>query len=144
MVEDPVFIPLEGDGQLEVDGVVKLGDGEDVHQAGGHIHLHRTQLPLLCVNSEWCNVLLVVLLKHQQLAVLLIRLVSTVHYLVTPLLHADALTIIAGELLLPAAGELEQAAVGRPLVVQLETKVIRMFPKISQSRRRPLLGPSPG
>ena len=28
--------------------------------------------------------------------------------------------------------------------VQLETKVIRMFPKISQSRRRPLLGPSPG
>ena len=26
----------------------------------------------------------------------------------------------------------------------LETKVIRMFPKISQSRRRPLLGPSPG
>ena len=25
--------------------------------------------------------------------------------------------------------------------VQLETKVIRMFPKISQSRRRPLLGP---
>ena len=29
-----------------------------------------------------------------------------------------------------------------PLV--LETKVIRMFPKISQSRRRPPLGPSPG
>ena len=28
--------------------------------------------------------------------------------------------------------------------VVLETKVIRMFPKISQSRRRPLLGPSPG
>ena len=26
---------------------------------------------------------------------------------------------------------------------KLETKVIRMFPKISQSRRRPLLGPSP-
>ena len=26
----------------------------------------------------------------------------------------------------------------------LETKVIRMFPKISQSWRRPLLGPSPG
>ena len=28
--------------------------------------------------------------------------------------------------------------------VVLETKVIRMFPNISQSRRRPLLGPSPG
>ena len=31
---------------------------------------------------------------------------------------------------------------GRRIV--LETKVIRMFPNISQSRRRPLLGPSPG
>ena len=30
------------------------------------------------------------------------------------------------------------------LILVLETKVIRMFPKISQSRRRPLLGPSPG
>ena len=30
------------------------------------------------------------------------------------------------------------------LLVVLETKVIRMFPKVSQSRRRPLLGPSPG
>ena len=29
-------------------------------------------------------------------------------------------------------------------LVVLETKVIRMFPNISQSRRRPLLGPSPG
>ena len=28
--------------------------------------------------------------------------------------------------------------------LQLETKVIQMFPKISQSRRRPLLGPSSG
>ena len=28
--------------------------------------------------------------------------------------------------------------------VELETKVIRRFPKISQSRRGPLLGPSPG
>ena len=35
------------------------------------------------------------------------------------------------------------AGVAQPAVV-LETKVIRMFPKISQSRRRPLLGPSPG
>ena len=34
--------------------------------------------------------------------------------------------------------------VGEGEGIQLETKVIRMFPKISQSRRRPLLGPSPG
>ena len=29
-------------------------------------------------------------------------------------------------------------------VVELGTKVMRRFPKIAQSRRRPLLGPSPG
>ena len=29
-------------------------------------------------------------------------------------------------------------------VIELQTKVIRRFAKISQSRRRPLLGPSPG
>ena len=28
-------------------------------------------------------------------------------------------------------------------ILELETKVIRRFPKISQSQRRPLLGPSP-
>ena len=37
----------------------------------------------------------------------------------------------------------QAAQPGVPLVVELETKVIRRFPKISQSRRRPLLGPSP-
>ena len=39
--------------------------------------------------------------------------------------------------------ENEEAENGGDEVV-LETKVIQMFPKISQSRRRPLLGPSPG
>ena len=34
--------------------------------------------------------------------------------------------------------------ISNTLTIQLQTKVIRMFPKISQSRRRPLLGPSPG
>ena len=36
------------------------------------------------------------------------------------------------------------AVCSRAEKIQLETKVIRMFPKISQSRRRPLLGPYPG
>ena len=36
-----------------------------------------------------------------------------------------------------------EAAVRAP-VVELETKAMRRFPKISQSRRRPLLGPSSG
>ena len=30
------------------------------------------------------------------------------------------------------------------LALELQTKVIRRYPKISQSRRRPLLGPFPG
>ena len=43
MIEDPVFIPLQGDAQLEVNGVTELRYGQHVHQAGGHIHLHRNQ-----------------------------------------------------------------------------------------------------
>ena len=33
---------------------------------------------------------------------------------------------------------------GRGLSLELQTKIIERFPNISQSRRRPLLGPSPG
>ena len=49
--------------------------------------------------------------------------------------------------LLPVLLQHSAELLGRELQVlalQLETKVIRMFPKISQSQRRPLLGPSPG
>ena len=86
MVEDPVLIPLEGDAQLEVDGVIKLGDGEDVHQAGGHLHLH-SHHRLVLVDGEGRHLVVVVVLKHNQLAVVFIRLVLAVAYLITALLY---------------------------------------------------------
>ena len=42
------------------------------------------------------------------------------------------------------AGQQQHDSHAGGLGLVLETKVIRMFPKISQSWRRPLLGPSPG
>ena len=52
VVEDPVFIPLEGDSQLEVNGVTLLWDGQHVHQAGGYIHQDRTNWLVFYVNGE--------------------------------------------------------------------------------------------
>ena len=72
MVEDPVLVPLEGDAQLEVDGVVKLGDGEHVHQAGGHLHLDRDQGLVRLVDGEGRHLVVVVVLEHDEVAVVLI------------------------------------------------------------------------
>ena len=89
MEEDPVLIPLEGDAQLEVDGVVKLGDGEHVHQAGGHVHLDGDHRVVLRVGGEWRNLLVVTILKHNQAAKLLIRFILAVYNLVASVLHSS-------------------------------------------------------
>ena len=62
------------------------------------------------------------------------------------LVHVLARPPVGGEAVARGAGAAEGAGlvVALALALVLETKVIRMFPKISQSRRRPLLGPSPG
>ena len=46
-------------------------------------------------------------LEHDELAAVLVGLVPAVDDLVAPLLHADALAVAAGELPVPAAGQLE-------------------------------------
>ena len=65
MVADSVLVPLEGDAQLEVDGVVPLRDGEHVHQAGGHIHLDRV-FYLVLVDGEWSHLLIVTFLFFKE------------------------------------------------------------------------------
>ena len=66
--------------------------------------------------SEGDDVLLVSLLQDNQPAVLLIRPVPAVDYLVTPPGDIDTLAVTAGELLLPTPGELERGGVGPPVV----------------------------
>ena len=67
-------------------------------------------------DSEGDDVLAVSLLQHKQPAVLLIRLVPAVDYLVAPPGDVDTLAVTAGELLLPTTGELQSGAVRLPVV----------------------------
>ena len=66
--------------------------------------------------SEGDDVLAVTLLQHNQPAVLLIRPVPAVDYLVAPPGDVDALPVTACELLLPTPGELEGGGVRQPVV----------------------------
>ena len=66
--------------------------------------------------SEGDDVLAVTLLQDDESAVLLIRPVPAVDYLVTPPVDVDALSVTAGELLLATPGELQSGAVRPPVV----------------------------
>ena len=89
MKEDPVLVPLQGDAQLEVDGVAELGDGEHVHQAGGHVHLDGDHGVVLGVGGERRNLLIVAILKDNQAAKLLIGFILAVYNLVASVLHSS-------------------------------------------------------
>ena len=67
----------------------------------------------MTIVSQWKIVkhLLHICLEHDELAAVLVRLVPAVDDLVAPLLHADALAVAAGELPLPAAGQLQNPPV---------------------------------
>ena len=67
-------------------------------------------------DSEGDDVLAVTLLQDNESAVLLIRPVPAVDYLVTPAVDVDALSVTAGELLLATPGELQSGAVRPPVV----------------------------
>ena len=67
-------------------------------------------------DSEGDDVLAVTLLQDDESAVLLIRPVPAVDYLVTPPVDVDALSVTAGELLLATPGELQSGAVRPPVV----------------------------
>ena len=87
MIENSVFIPLEGDAQLKINDMAELRDGQHIHQAGGHLHLDRDHGAILRVDGEGRHLVVVVVVEDDELAVVLVRLVSAVGDLVTPLLH---------------------------------------------------------
>ena len=65
------------------------------------------------LENEWVTAIrkftyfLHICLEDNELAAVLVLLVPAVDDLVAPLLHADALAVAAGELPVPAAGQLE-------------------------------------
>ena len=130
LVEDPVVLtPLESEAELESDRVEDLLDLDNPHQVEGHGHLDRDDGSVLILPDRW-QVLVVVGLHRDQLAVVLVRLVPAVRHLdevgrilstsnrhlVAPPLHLDALPIVAGELAVKTSGQLEAACVGQPIV----------------------------
>ena len=130
LVEDPVVLtPLESEAELQSDGVEDLFDLDHPHQVEGHGHLDRDDGSVLILPDRW-QVLVVVGLHRDQLAVVLVGLVPAVRhldelgrilstsylYLVAPRLHLDALPIVTGELAIETSGQLEAACVGQPIV----------------------------
>ena len=130
LVEDPVVLtPLESEAELQSDRVEDLLDLDNPHQVEGHGHLDRDDGSVLILPDRW-QVLVVVGLHRDQLAVVLVGLVPAVRHLdqlgrilstssrhlVAPPLHLDALPIVAGELAVKTSGQLEASCVGQPIV----------------------------
>ena len=130
LVEDPVVLtPLESEAELESDRVEDLLDLDNPHQVEGHGHLDRNDGSVFILPDRW-QVLVVVGLHRDQLAVVLVGLVPAIRHLdqlgrilstssrhlVAPRLHLDALPIVAGELAVKTSGQLEASCVGQPIV----------------------------
>ena len=130
LVEDPVVLtPLESEAELESDRVEDLLDLDNPHQVEGHGHLDRDDGSVLILPDRW-QVLVVVGLHRDQLAVVLVRLVPAVRHLdevgrilptsnrhlVAPPLHLDALPIVAGELVFCTASKLQHGCLRFPLM----------------------------
>ena len=86
MIKNPVLIPFEGDAQLEIDRVIPLGDGQDVHKTGRHIY-HDWE-GYVFGNCKRRNFLVVIIVKSNKLTIFFIRFILAIHDLVTSLLHS--------------------------------------------------------
>ena len=89
MKKNPVVIPLQTYTELEIDCVSKLRDLQNISQAGGHFYVDRDDGVVCWVEGDRRNQLIVTSLKNQERAIILIRLIPALDYLVTPLSHAE-------------------------------------------------------
>ena len=88
MIQNSVIIPIQGYAKLEINCVSELRDLQNIPHTGRDLHTDGDDRITGVVVVEGRHLLVVALLKYQELAVVLIRLVSTVHQLVAPLVHA--------------------------------------------------------
>ena len=88
MIHNPVFIPLQGYPKLEINCVSGLRYIQNIPQNSGDLHTDGDDGFSGVVEVEGRHLLLVAILEHQELAVVLIRLIIAVNDLVAPLIHA--------------------------------------------------------
>ena len=62
-------------------------------------------------SSNWWNIHVVAALQHHDVTAPLVRLVPTMRKLIAPLIHTDALTIVAGKLIFFASTHLQLSGV---------------------------------
>ena len=89
MKKNPVVIPLQTYTELEINCVSKLRDLQNIPQTCGHFYVDRDDGVVCWVEGDRRNQLIVTPLKNQERAIILIRLIPALDYLVTPLSHAE-------------------------------------------------------
>ena len=107
MVLDPIVVPLHLEPVLHSEGMIHLGDTQYVPDINSHIHIHRINPRSLPVELKGRDLLVVVVLDDQYLALVLVTLVITVWGLITPLLYINTLSVVTGEHAGHARGELD-------------------------------------
>ena len=98
-----------------VDRVVHLLDIHHLHQGDRDADIGRFCTAFF-VPFNGRYVFVAAVFKDYEFAILFIRLVSAVGNLVAPLLHLDALPVVAGELVLLATGQLQCRVVRLSLI----------------------------
>ena len=67
----------------------KLRDLQNIPETGGHLYVDRDDGVICWIEGDRRHQLVVTSLKNQERAIVLIRLILTLNYLVTPLSHAE-------------------------------------------------------
>ena len=100
------FSPAQADLKLQANGLITFINLFNVYQGDRDVDLC-WDYSTISSSYDWRDVLVIVVVQYDQLAILLVRLVSAVRHLVAPLLHLDTLPVVAGELVLSTACQLQ-------------------------------------
>ena len=89
MEQNPVIIPLQTYTELEINCVSELGDFQNIPQTCGHFYVDRYDGVVCWVEGDRRHQLIIAFFKHQERTIVLVRLILTLDYLITPLIHAE-------------------------------------------------------
>ena len=89
MVEDSVLIPLESYSQFEVNCMTKFRNIKNILETCWYLDADRDDGVCGGVNIEGGDLVIVAVPKHYERAIVLVRFVPAVDYLVTSSIHAE-------------------------------------------------------